>query len=126
MLEHQLPLALVEGRGPSGSQSPDHDGLDLRGGKARHGSPLGSALQHGLRDIVAVPARSLLGMGRGHGVAALVFDPANQKMLGGKLLAAAVVGVRGELCLHAVPGGLVEDRRMQALVDLALMRERPA
>src|SRR5829696_2711641 len=89
MLEHQLPLALVEGRGPSGSKSPDHDGLDLRGGKARHGSPIRFALQHGLRDIVAIPARCLLRMGRGHGVAALVFDAADKTMLGGKLLAAA-------------------------------------
>src|SRR5215207_5846161 len=79
MLEHQLPLALVEGRGPSGSKSPDHDGLDLRGGKARHGSPIGFALQHGLRHIVAIPARCLLRMGRGHGVAALVFDAVTRR-----------------------------------------------
>src|SRR5829696_1297216 len=59
-------------------------------------------------------------MGRGHGVAGPVFDAANQKKLGGKLVVALAVSMRGERRLHVVPGG-----RMLALVGLALMGEPP-
>src|SRR5215203_601403 len=64
-------------------------------------------------------------MRRGHGMATIVLDPSGEKMRGGKQAARAAMSVRRELSLCAVPGHLLHDRRMQAIIGLPPVRELP-
>src|SRR5215203_3066057 len=64
-------------------------------------------------------------MRRGHGMTTIILDPSHEKMRGGKLAARAAMSVRRELSLCAVPGRLLHDRGMLAIVGLPLMRQPP-
>src|SRR5215204_163764 len=64
-------------------------------------------------------------MRRGHGMTTIILDPSREEMCGGKLPARAAVSVRRELGLYAVPGRLLHDRGMLAIVGLPLVREPP-
>src|SRR5829696_8203268 len=64
-------------------------------------------------------------MRRGHGMATIVLDPSHKKMRRGKLPAGAAMIVRRELGLCVIPGRLLHDRGMLAIVGLPLVRELP-
>src|SRR5215207_1527602 len=64
-------------------------------------------------------------MRRGHGMATIVLDPSGEKMRRGKLPARAAMSVRRELSLCVIPGHLLHDRGMQAIVGLPPVRELP-
>src|SRR5215207_7397440 len=55
----------------------------------------------------------------------IILDPSHEKMLGGKLAARAAMSVRSELGLCAVPGRLLHNRGMLAIIGFPLMREPP-
>jgi hypothetical protein len=105
-----------------GPKRADDQRLDLGCRHARDGARV-PALQHGLRDVVAVPSRALSRMARGHGVAPVIPDAAKEQALGRGLLASMLVMVRGQFGLHRIPGRRVDDRRMLALMDPALVGE---
>src|SRR5215204_2610889 len=64
-------------------------------------------------------------MRRGHGMTTIVLDPSHEKMRRGKLPARAAMSVRRELGLCVIPGRLLHDRGMLAIVGLPLVRELP-
>src|SRR5215204_6663936 len=55
----------------------------------------------------------------------IILDPSHEKMRGGKLAARAAMSMRRELRLCAVPGRLLHDRGMLAIIGLPLVREPP-
>src|SRR5215207_7455316 len=64
-------------------------------------------------------------MRRGHGMTTIVLDPSHEKMRRGKLPARAAMSVRRELGLCVIPGRLLRDRGMLAIVGLPPVREPP-
>src|SRR5829696_248745 len=55
----------------------------------------------------------------------IILDPSHEKMRGGKLPARAAMSVRRELSLCAVPGRLLHDRGMLAIIGLPPVRQPP-
>src|SRR5215204_3103368 len=64
-------------------------------------------------------------MRRGHGMTTIILDPSHEKMRRGKLPARAAMSVRRELRLCVIPGRLLHDRGMLAIIGFPLMREPP-
>ena len=97
-------------------------GLDLGGGHSGDRSDeLRLALNQGRGDVVAIPEPVLAAVARGHAVAAVVEHAAQQQGLGapsGCVMGCALFAEFGLDCLEQGP---VQDRRLFAGADVALV-----
>src|SRR6202045_5433001 len=102
--------------------------LDLRGRDPQPGGGLGPIFRdQRAGDIVAVARAILAGMARRHAVAVAIEQHAGKEAgLGRSSTALAPGGIAGELLLNGIPQWLIDDRRVLATVELALVDDLAA
>jgi hypothetical protein len=83
------------------------------------------SLQDRLRDIVPPSPPLLGGMGRAHLIAAIVEQLARQQRVRVLPHSCSALGVLGKQQLDTIPNLLIDDRIMQAFVNLALVGQPP-
>ena len=105
-----------------------HELLDLDSRNPQSGGGLGPIFrEQRARDIVAVARAFLAGMARRHPIAvAIKQHPGEEARLARSSAASVPGGIAGELLLNGIPQRLIDDRRVFAGMELALVNDLAA